>query len=45
MKIESLLKEERLFEAPEDLKQEAYIKDIEHYRELHRKALEDPETF
>jgi acetyl-CoA synthetase len=45
MEIDSLLKEKRLFEAPEEIKREAYIKDLEHYRELHQKALRNPEAF
>lgn len=43
--IKSVLKESRYFEPPEELKEEAYIKGIDHYRELYRRSMEDPEGF
>ncbi len=43
--ILSILREERVFEPPEDLKEMAHIKGIDHYRELYRRSLQDPEGF
>ena len=44
-KIESLLKEDRLFEPPADFAAAAHIKSREDYDEIRRRALEDPEAF
>ena len=44
-KIESLLKEDRLFEPPAEFAASAHIKNREQYDEVRRRALEDPEAF
>ena len=43
--IVSMLEETRVFEPPEELKREAYIKSMEEYREIYRRSIEDPEGF
>jgi len=43
--ILSILREKRVFEPPEDLKETAYIRGVDHYRELHQRSLRDPEGF
>jgi len=46
--IESILHEQRLFPPPSDIVDRmggAWIESMEHYRELHRRSIEDPEGF
>ena len=43
--IVSVLEETRVFEPPEELKREAYIKSMEEYEEIYRRSVEEPEAF
>ncbi len=43
--IISMWEETRVFEPPEEIKREAYIKSMEEYRELYQRSIEDPEGF
>jgi len=44
-KIESLMQEQRIFEPPEEGRDQAYVKSMEEYRELYKQSMEDPEGF
>lgn len=44
-RIDSILKESRVFQPPEELKGEAYIGGLDHYRQLYQRSMEDPEGF
>ncbi len=44
-KIESLMQEERIFEPPEEYRDQAYVKSMDEYKELYRQSMEDPEGF
>ncbi|MBU3966823.1 MAG: acetate--CoA ligase [Euryarchaeota archaeon] len=43
--IKSLLKEERVFYPPQDFASKAYIKNLEEYREIYEKSINDPASF
>ncbi len=43
--IESILRENRMFNPSEDFSRNAHIKDMKHYRELYRESLDDPDGF
>ncbi|HEY91582.1 MAG TPA: acetate--CoA ligase [Dehalococcoidia bacterium] len=43
--ITSMMAENRVFHPSEEATQNAYIKDLDEYREIYRKSIEDPETF
>jgi acetyl-CoA synthetase len=43
--IESVLKEERVFEPPRDFSAKAHIKSVQDYETLYRQAFDDPEEF
>jgi acetyl-CoA synthetase len=43
--IESVLKEERVFQPPQEFSAKAQIKSFEDYEQLYQKAAEDPEGF
>jgi acetyl-CoA synthetase len=43
--IESVLKEDRVFEPPKEFSAKAHIKSLEEYETLYRQALDDPEGF
>jgi len=43
--IDSVLKEQRIFEPPEEFRSRAHIRSLDEYRQLARKAEEDPERF
>jgi acetyl-CoA synthetase len=43
--IESILHENRVFPPPEGFSRDAHIRSLEHYRELYRASLDDPEKF
>jgi acetyl-CoA synthetase len=45
MRIESLLKEVRLFQPPEEGRREAHIKSMAEYEQLYRRSMDDPEGF
>jgi acetyl-CoA synthetase len=45
MRIESLLKEVRLFQPPEEGRREAHVKSMAEYEQLYRRSMEDPEGF
>jgi len=44
-KIESLMQEQRIFEPPEEGRDQAYVKSMDEYRELYKRSMEDPEGF
>ncbi len=44
-KIESLMQEQRVFEPPEEYRDQAYVKSMEEYRQLYKESMEDPEGF
>ncbi|MFC2154032.1 acetate--CoA ligase [Candidatus Altiarchaeota archaeon] len=41
----SLMAEKRKFEPPEQFKSKAYIKSLEEYQEIHKKSVDDPDSF
>ena len=43
--IESVLKEDRVFEPPKDFSAKAHIKSLQDYETLYQQALDDPEGF
>ena len=43
--IDSILKETRVFQPPEEFSRQAHIKSLEQYEQLYREAEEDPEKF
>ena len=43
--ITSMMTENRIFYPSEEATQNAYIKDMDEYREIYRKSIEDPEAF
>ena len=43
--IESVLKEDRVFEPPKDFSAKAHIKNLQDYETLYQQALDDPEGF
>ncbi len=43
--MESVLHEDRVFNPPESFRKTAHINSMEAYREMHRKSIEDPESF
>lgn len=43
--IKSLLKEERVFYPPQDFARKAYIKNLEEYRDIYEKSINDPASF
>jgi acetyl-CoA synthetase len=43
--IESVLKEDRVFEPPKDFSAKAHIKNLQEYEALYQQALDDPEGF
>jgi len=43
--ITSMMEEKRVFEPPEHLSKNAYIKSLEQYREIYNKSIDDPEGF
>ena len=43
--IDSILKENRLFQPPTEFSQKAHIKSLEQYEQLYREAEENPEAF
>ncbi|NDY41760.1 acetate--CoA ligase [Dissulfurirhabdus thermomarina] len=43
--IESLLKEKRIFEPPEEGRAAAWVKSLDEYRAHYRRSMEDPEGF
>jgi acetyl-CoA synthetase len=43
--IESVLKENRVFEPPPSFKERAHIKSVEDYEALYRRSVDDPEGF
>jgi acetyl-CoA synthetase len=44
-KITSMMDEERIFNPPEELSKQAYIKSLDEYKEIYKRSIEDPETF
>jgi len=44
-KITSMMSEERVFNPPKELSEQAYIKSLDEYREIYKKSIEDPEKF
>jgi len=44
-KIESLMQEQRVFEPPEEYRDQAYVKSMDEYRQLYKESMEDPEGF
>ncbi len=43
--IESHLQENRVFNPPDAFREKARIQSLDHYREMHRESLEDPDAF
>ena len=43
--IDSVLKEDRVFDPPEEFSQQAHIKSLADYERIYREAEDDPETF
>jgi acetyl-CoA synthetase len=43
--IESILKESRIFHPPAGFRRAAHVKDLDEYRSLYRRSVEDPEGF
>ncbi len=43
--ITSMMAEKRVFSPPEKLSEEAYIKDLDEYREVYQRSVDDPEGF
>jgi acetyl-CoA synthetase len=44
-KITSMMSEERVFNPPKELSDQAYIKSLDEYREIYKRSIEDPEKF
>ena len=44
-KITSMMSEERVFNPPKELSDQAYIKSVDEYRKIYKKSVEDPEKF
>ena len=43
--IDSLMKEERVFQPPQSISQKAYIKNLEEYERLYQESITSPDTF
>jgi acetyl-CoA synthetase len=43
--ITSMMEEKRVFKPPEELSKNAYIKNLDEYRDIYRKSIDDPEGF
>jgi acetyl-CoA synthetase len=43
--ITSMMAEKRVFSPPEELSEGAYIKDLDEYREVYQRSVDDPEGF
>ena len=43
--ITSMMEESRVFDPPAELSQKAYIKNLDEYKEIYRRSIDDPETF
>jgi acetyl-CoA synthetase len=43
--ITSMMDEKRVFDPPEELRQKAYIKSMEEYKEIYQRSINDPEGF
>ena len=43
--IESTLHENRIFQPPQAFARKAHVRSLEHYREMYRQSIEDPEKF
>jgi acetyl-CoA synthetase len=43
--ITSMMDEKRVFDPPQEIRQEAYIKSMEEYREIYQRSINDPEGF
>src|SRR4030043_602674 len=44
-KINSMMSEERVFNPPKELSDQAYIKSLDEYRKIYKNSVEDPEKF
>jgi acetyl-CoA synthetase len=44
-KITSMMSEERVFNPPKELSDQAYIKSLDEYREIYKRSIEEPEKF
>ncbi len=43
--IDSMMREKRVFQPPEELSQSAHVKSMEEYQQLYRESVENPEGF
>lgn len=43
--ITSMMEEKRVFNPPEEIRQNAYIKSLDEYQEIYRRSIDDPEGF
>jgi len=43
--ITSMMEETRVFTPPKELRQKAYIKSLEEYKEIYQRSIDDPEKF
>ena len=43
--ITSMMAEKRVFDPPEELSKQAYIKSMAEYREIYERSVDDPEGF
>jgi acetyl-CoA synthetase len=44
-KFMSMMDEKRVFEPPEEIKKKAYIKDMEEYKKIYKRSVDDPDGF
>jgi acetyl-CoA synthetase len=43
--ITSMMKEKRVFNPPEEIRQKAYIKSLDEYKQIYQRSIDDPEGF
>ncbi|GAI39540.1 unnamed protein product [marine sediment metagenome] len=43
--ITSMMEEKRVFNPPEQIRQNAYIKSLDEYKRIYQKSVDDPEGF
>ena len=43
--IDSILQEKRLFQPPQEFREQAHIKSMEEYQKIYKESIEDPEKF
>ena len=43
--ITSMMEEKRVFNPPEELKRSAYIKNLDEYKRIYQRSIDDPEAF